>query len=526
MLRFSRKLAIVQIASLTLLLLAIVATTLWISREYDRLAESGTRRMIAGGIAALEEKLRTTTLDYSYWDDAYENIRARNMPWIWSNIGSGAAETGTTDLMIVIEPGGAREYGWATGMGEVPSSALLPAATIRSMLRLLDDVPAESHEVMTRFVRVGKDFWLLAVTRVSPFDGLPVGITDADLPRHLFGFRMDAARMAAVGAQFLIGDLAIAPAPQPGLTSLPLGGEGGEGGYAVWTQPRPGWAVLQAIAPPLLFAFCVIALASAALSRHVVASARHLERAVEAARDANRAKTEFLANVSHELRTPMNGIVGMTQIMQNMELDPSLRRMVDIVAVSGRTQTVLIEKLLQVAQIDSGTRELEHEPFDPVTTLKEVCDIVALKADAKGLALTVSVPPERTTRVLGDEGCLRQVLTNLLGNAVKFTNEGEVSASIALQPRRDGVRLRIEVADTGPGIDPKDHKLIFERFGMGGGPGRSAGGIGLGLSISKSLVELMGGTLALDSAPGKGARFTFDIPFELAAQAGKDRAAA
>ena len=120
--RFSRQLALILMAVVTVLVLVTSATTVWISREHNTLSEAGTRRMISGGISALGEKLRTITLDYSLWTDAYQAIRAGDAPWIWSNIGSDAAKTGTTDLMIVVEPGEAVQYGWTVGMGEEPSA--------------------------------------------------------------------------------------------------------------------------------------------------------------------------------------------------------------------------------------------------------------------------------------------------------------------------------------------------------------------------------------------------------------------
>ncbi len=511
--RFSRRLAIILTAVVTVLVLVTGVTAVWISREHNALSETGTKRMISGGISALEDQLRATTLDYSLWTEAYQAIRAGDTPWVWSNVGSGAAETGTTDLMIIVEPGEAVEYGWITGMGEEPAANLLPAGAIVAMLRLLDDIAVDSRQAVSRFARIDGQTWLLAITRVMPYEGLPAGVTDEDLPRHLFGMKIDDTLMSELGAQFLVDDLALAQEPVPGMSSLPLGDDSGFGGYAVWAPDHPGGVILERIAIPLILALGIILL----VSLHVVRSAVRLERAVDAAQAADRFKTEFVANISHELRTPMNGILGMGQLIQNMELEPKLAKMMGVLMTSARSQMVLIEGLLDIARIESGKRELDRSPFDPVAVLNEVRDMMALKADEKGLAFNVEAPAGLNIHVLGDKGCYKQVLTNLIGNAIKFTQQGQVTVRMRRTVRLDQMHIALEVVDTGPGIDPKNHRLIFERFEqVDGGMTRGIRGTGLGLAITRSLVDLMGGKLGLQSELGKGATFSVDLSFEVA----------
>lgn len=215
-LRFSRQLAVIHVIAVMVITLVIGVTAVWISRTHDQLAEADTERMIAGGIAALEEQLRTITADYSLWGAAYEAIRAGDAEWIWENIGVGVAENGTTDLMIVVEPGEAVQFGWVVGMKEEPARDLLPAATIATTLRLLDDVPIDARRAVSRFARIDGQTWLLAIARVTDYDGVPDGITDQDIPRILFGLKVDNALMSKLGAQFLMDDLMIAEAPKPG----------------------------------------------------------------------------------------------------------------------------------------------------------------------------------------------------------------------------------------------------------------------------------------------------------------------
>ncbi len=204
------------------------------------------------------------------------------------------------------------------------------------MLRLLDDIAADSEEAVSRFARIDGQTWLLSITRVLPYedDVLPDDLRDENLPRHLFGTKIDDTLMSELGGQFLVDDLVLAQEPVPGMSSLPLGDGSGFGGYAVWTPDRPGDVILEKIAIPLILALGIIVL----ISRHVTLSAVRLERAVDAAQAADRFKTEFVANISHELRTPMNGIIGIGQLIQNMELAPNVAMMMGVLMTSARSQ--------------------------------------------------------------------------------------------------------------------------------------------------------------------------------------------
>jgi signal transduction histidine kinase len=516
-LQFSRLLALIQVAAVTLIVLVIGVTAVWISRAHDELSETGTKRMISGGISALEDKLQTIAVDYSVWALAYNAIRGHDIAWIYENVGTGAAsEAAVFDLIMIIEPGEVARYGWVRGTGKEPSADLLPGDTVTTMLRLLNNEPVDSMQAKSRFVRIDGQTWLLSITRVIPFeDSLPQGMIDEDLPRQLFGLKIDDALMAELGGNFLVDDLSTSAEPAPGMSSLAFG-DGSGGGFAVWAPSRPGNVILGRMALPLILVLGSIALASALVSRYMVRSAKRLERAVDAAQIADRAKTEFLANVSHELRTPMNGVIGIGQLMQTMKLEPKLNEMVGVLLTSARSQMTIIEELLDIARIDSGQRLFELAPFDPLVALNEVRDLLALKADGKGISLDIEAPANFNAHVLGDSGCYKQILTNLIDNAIKFTDQGGVTVRLESKISLDEMCVLVTVADTGTGIDPKHHKLIFERFGqVDGSLTRGAGGTGLGLAITKSIVELMGGKLTLKSELGKGAVFSLEVALEV-----------
>ena len=237
---------------------------------------------------------------------------------------------------------------------------------------------------------------------------------------------------------------------------------------------------------------------------------RKLRVARQRAEEASRSKSEFLANMSHEIRTPLNGVVAMADALSRRPLEPRERQMVDVIRSSGVTLERLLSDILDTAKIEAGQIALERAAFDLGDTVRGVAALYQPDAEARGVALTAMVDPAAEGTFEGDVVRLRQVLSNLVSNAKKFTEEGEVSISVAPS---DGDRIRFTVEDTGCGFDPDQKQRIFGRFQQADGSiTRRFGGTGLGLAISRELVELMGGALDCDSAPGQGARFWFELP--------------
>jgi signal transduction histidine kinase/CheY-like chemotaxis protein len=247
------------------------------------------------------------------------------------------------------------------------------------------------------------------------------------------------------------------------------------------------------------------------LENKVAERTRQLEKAKSEAEAANRAKSTFLANMSHELRTPLNAILGFSGLFQSEPQFPeSLRRNLDIINHSGEHLLSLINDVLDMAKIDTGRIELVEMPFDLGGMVRSVIDMMSARAEAKALQLTVEQSPEFPRFIVGDEARLRQILINLVGNAVKFTDEGGVILRLGMR-RDEAEHLIIEVQDTGRGIAPEDHLRIFDPFAQLGDQGASKG-TGLGLAISQQLVHLMGGKINVESTPGKGALFRIELP--------------
>lgn len=243
---------------------------------------------------------------------------------------------------------------------------------------------------------------------------------------------------------------------------------------------------------------------------------RDLAEAVRAAQEATKLKSQFLANVSHEIRTPMNGVMGMTELLLETELSDEQRDYAETAFRSAEALLDIIDSLLDLSKIEAGKLQLERVDFVPADVIQEVLRLISGRARSKGLNLSPSICPDAHGTLKGDPGRLRQVLLNLVGNAIKFTERGQVYVRVSIFESCDPcVQLLFEVEDTGIGLTEEAKARLFEPFVQADGSiTRKYGGTGLGLAISKQLVELMGGQVGVDSERGKGSRFWFTARFD------------
>jgi signal transduction histidine kinase len=521
-LHLSHRLVALHVCAVALLIGVVLSTTIWISAEHNKLAQASSERLVSTGLNAFRARLYTLVKDYSIWDEAYDAVVADDRDWLYSNVGTAATEIGTIDMLLIDNPAAGEPYGWVEGSPEGGLTGLIEHQTVAQLRTLLKRYPISDASTRTLIAVRGGEVWVFAVARIRPVDGLPAGVSEAELPVQVHGMRLPGPRLEQIGATLLIDDLHLAAAAEPGKASVTLrDAAGAPVALLAWNPPRPGASILGRVALPLSLALAAVVVISVVSSRLAVGWARRLERALHAAKAADRSKSEFLSNVSHEIRTPMNGIFGAAQLLRMTELTDEQRELVSVLFSSAQTQMSLITDLLELSQMEGGARQLDAAPFAPAATVKDVADMMRLVAAKKAVGLEVEASGIQGLGLLGDERALRQIVTNLLGNAIKFTERGRVRLEAAALPQDDGrVRLEIAVADTGPGIPAAALPHVFERFyRVDNSLARTTEGTGLGLAISRRLARLMGGEITAASVEGQGSRFVFVAAFDRAGEA-------
>jgi signal transduction histidine kinase len=482
------------------------------------------------------ERLSEDVTSASIWNDAVKATEPKpDLDWIDINFGIYYAQYEHHDRTILFDAAGRLIYASQDG-----KRALLPANAdfARDVAPLVAKARADQAaklrngpiarggfdavSIASGIIRSGGQLYLVTASTVVTEDTDPGPA--APTPIVVSAQRIGPAFLRALEQDLGIHALRLVDRAAPSATNVPLTGLGGAPlADLVWTPEHPGTGVIRTAALPLLGVLAVFLLASAGLALRVVrvlqalrAHEMTLSRTLEdltAARDraeaASVAKSQFLANMSHEIRTPMNGVLGMAQVMAMGDLSPSQRDQLGVLRESGEALLALLNDVLDLAKIEAGRMEVVREPVDLGAVVSGTCAAFQGMAAGKGLALRCVIQPEAQGLWRTDGGRVRQILSNLISNALKFTAAGEVSVELQLV---DGAP-HFTVADTGAGIPANRMGELFGKFNqIDASTTRQFGGTGLGLAICRELVELLGGDIQASSHEGKGSRFSFNIP--------------
>ena len=531
-------------AAAVLVLVSILggaALTVTAARSLDRIEAMDeveiTQRTIQRTLERTERELTSATV----WDAAYKAMGWKvDAHWADVDFAAYYHQQFSHDLTFV-ERSGQVIYASRDGKRSTPKAlGEFPARAASVIAELTMDARTARREgristagsvKRSGLMRVDGELYLVAIAATTPetkaaadtYSGPPAIVVSAR--------RVDAAYIHELADDLGLNALVLlsdARGRQPSVTLLDIYGR--PVGVLAWDAENPGLALLKGVSPWLAFGFLVLAAAGVILMLRVVEALRKLETgrvALQAAKEeaeaADAAKTRFLANMSHEIRTPLNGVLGMAQVMAADTLSEPQTKRLHILEESGRSLLALLNGIIDIARLESGAVRLRAEIFDLAALVEASCAAFSGAAAAKGLALTVDIAPDLRGRWTGDPMRLRQVLGNLVANAVKFTDEGSVTVRVRPLGQGTGKGLRFEVEDSGMGIAAEHVPDLFKTFSqVDTSLTRAHDGAGLGLSICRELVELMGGTIGVHSSPGRGSSFHFTIPL---LQAAADRPA-
>lgn len=507
----------------------IAAITFFTSRSQDRVAADESIHLAKSVLTDITRRLADQTLDYAYWDQTVNNLVTRvDLEWADKNIGIYMFEAFGITTSFVLDAGNTPVYGMMYGKRRT----IDPLAMFQTGLEnLLERARAASLTKVpfpvTGFVKAGKTIHIASVSLLAHTEK-PI-VTDKIL---IFTRALDQGALTKISSNYKLEELRMAAKEEPMHdVEIPLKSSKGDFlGFLTWNPRTPGQDMLRWLFPVVVFIFLVFAgiahfffkktqLITTTLTDNIseiqAAQVASIKARMDAER-ANRAKSEFLANMSHELRTPLNSVIGFSQVMEGEFFGPlghdNYREYVEAVGDSGKHLLNLVNDILDIAKIEAGEMEFEETEVDITEIFKASTKIVAPRADQGKVTMMVDVPAN-TPPLRGDSLRLKQILLNLLSNAIKFTPpKGQVRA---LANVNSSNAMEWQITDTGIGIPAQDLPRIMNPFEqVRGTVAHTHEGTGLGLYLTKSLAEVHGGTLAIDSVVGEGTTVIVTFPPE------------
>jgi signal transduction histidine kinase/ActR/RegA family two-component response regulator/outer membrane murein-binding lipoprotein Lpp len=523
----------------TIVVLGGCALLAFAAAAVDRLQAREEHVVVEQTLERSLDRLDSDVAAAAVWDQAFEKIRPGvDLAWMDAEIGSYYANNRGDDLSVVLDARNLPFYAWVAQARATPNSQARMVAAVAPLIaevrrqeavaarapRSTDPTAATIAETAHGVAQVDGVIYLIALSTVTPEKAVrPRGKDPAMIV--LCAQRVDRHLLPVLANEMRIHrPNLVATRPLRGATIALRGPDGEPLSWLAWSPKQPGLDAVRQAAPLVLPGALLLMVAGLALALRIRQVLRELDayeagqksalaEVVEArdrAQSANLAKSQFLANMSHEIRTPLNGVLGMAQVMEQSGLGSPHREHLKIIRDSGETLLAILNDVLDLSKIESGRFELDDHVFDLAQTVAAACRPFALLADQKDVVFVTDIAVDAQGAWCGDSVRLRQVLSNLASNAVKFTPEGRIRLGVEACPEG----LSFTLADTGIGIAPERIAALFEKFVQAdSSTTRRFGGTGLGLAISRELVERMGGTLRMDSAPGKGSTFSFRLPF-------------
>ncbi len=538
--------AVRRIIALALLILAVVLAggaglMAYTAMSADRAQLAEERELITHRLDSALNRLGFLVTAVSVWDEGYAKLGSTiDSDWADNHVGRLSADNRIHEITLVLDDQDQPTYAWlgegrfsgqrleAFRRANAPLIAELrqEEAVNRRLVHVARPIGRKGALVQTGIVIVAGQPYIVAATIIAPGSRpAPQGSKPANI---MVGTqRLDAQLLQLMGEDLRLRDLHLEPGTrQTSGAQVPLVDVNGfVAGQVSWSPKRPGLEVFKHAAPAFAVAFLILVGAGMALAARIGAILRELAagdgaldrtmselvRARDQADAASIAKSQFLANMSHEIRTPLNGILGMAQVMAREDLSRAQEDRLNVIRDSGQTLLAVLNDVLDISKIEAGRMEIDNHEFDLAEAMDAACAAFSSLAAQKDVDLRVTIDPEAQGVWWGDGVRLRQVIANLVSNAVKFTADGDVVVEVA--PCAFG--LKFTVKDSGIGIPAERLADLFQKFSqVDASTTRRFGGTGLGLAISRELVELMGGRMGVTSEAGQGSTFTFDLPLE------------
>ncbi|MFN4100173.1 MAG: ATP-binding protein [Pararhodobacter sp.] len=531
--RLSVLLTLTALGGLVVFLAALAFVAARLAAEFDANARNDAAQRVESGLQAMIGDLEAVSRDYSEWTAHYQALIRQDAAWLEENVGTAAYAGELTQLVVL--GGGPLEsvLGWSVGeyshFDQAAYEALLSFAEADAERHSIQSGSIQPDELPLSYLQwVDDELWLITANRVVPHTGdvepvLPTAML-------LVGFPLRSAVSSRFGDTLLLSEVRIDLSPGMPGASRELVMVEGPSAWISWKLPRPGTDAILAMSVPMGFALGAIVLLLGFGTYAVRRLALRLENALLVAEEASRTKSAFLTTMSHELRTPLNAVLGMADLLGETGLKKTQREMVATIQEAGRGLLFVVNDILDLARVESGKLTLEDRPFDLASLLARLESVHGATARGKGIILQVCHPAENPRQRLGDEMRVAQILHNIVGNAVKFTEAGSVTVDVRAE---DAHFLQFCVTDTGIGMTEDQVARVFEPFEQAdAGTTRRFGGSGLGMSIVRRLIDMMGGSISVDSIPGQGTRVSMTLPLpqagpspDLTADAPRDQGA-